>query len=262
MPWIIKSAIEQADYARLYNNKSVWNKKNFKIYLGTSGIFLLLPSLGVFIGAIVDIPYLHYVTFILATLSTSGYAWQRLKQPDVTQSRFGTLVFVFLINVSSVYWMFMVLIVIAGIADPQTPMIWFYIVYPLLMFLFLILNYIYVFPYHDTPLKNWLTPSISKIIAGIMTSVPIVIPPIGNHIATKSLHLLGLGGNHRVVYEIALTKISDIPKALLNASENNRTIVLNLVLDKGIVKEVRAKNDHRVYQILSNTIVAYQLIKQ
>lgn len=139
---------------------------------------------------------------------------------------------------------------------------WFWVGYPLGLFVFLLVNYILVNP-HVKLFENINKNSFIAICIFLIL-FPILIYPIGQFLADKSMYILKLGGGYKAIFYLEKDMSNCMPVSLIDEKDKNSTKPVFVFLNIGETKYVSLTNESykKIYGIKSKNITAEIIIPE
>lgn len=257
LPAIAQLNHEKTGYSNIYK-EHITSCRNINVFLKTTGWNIFLPMFLFYISAIFPdkniIKYFLWPSFVYALVRSGFYSWKISKNYKKE-----TTAMVLWINFLSFLWIILVSNFILKSIPPKTPGLYFYIGYPVVLFLLISVNYFLVFP------NPQLWKNINKkgiIFCGIFfLFIPILVNPIGQFIVDKSMLILKIGGGYSAIYKFDPKDKDKIFKELVDDNGTNTTKEVSVLLNIGKTKYISSADSQAIYGIDSGLLTNEKITK-
>lgn len=253
LPAIAKAAASTSDYSNLFDEES-FSKSNIKTYLETTGWCIFLPVILLYMHAMLPqgniVTYFLWPSFLYALLSSIHYVWK-----ISNDKKKETAAVVLWINILSCVWIFFIVSIILKNIPHGISNWWFWLGYPAVLPIILIINYILVVPRFNI-WENINRNSFSALCV-LFVIFPLLISPIGEFLTDKSMYALKLGGGYKSVFYLEDNAANNMPKILIDEKIKNSTKQVYVFLNIGDTKYVSLtdENNKEIYGIKSKNII-------
>lgn len=253
LPVIAKAAASTSDYSNLFDGES-FSKSNIKTYLRTTGWCIFVPVILLYMHAM--LPKGNIVgsflgpSFLYALFRSIYYVWKIAKDKKKE-----TAAIALWINILSCVWIFFIVSIILENIPHGISNWWFWLGYPAVLFILLIINYILVMPRFNL----WGNINKDSFVALCVLFVvfPLLISPIGQFLTDKSMYMLKLGGGYKSVFYLEKDVIGNMPESLIDDKMKNSTKQVYVFLNIGDTKYVSLTDEKNkeIYGIKSKSII-------